>query len=128
MTSPPTRWKFNCIVRPRRAKYQHGSCQTSVKTFVDVGSTYLSELPPIQKVTGIIFEDKNEVDLVFVPHTTSKSEAYHEKVNKEKASVYLPRLDLHTLSQHASVPVVDSWFQQLGQDHLGGMNRLYWTP
>lgn len=71
--SPPTRWKLSCIVKPKNKKYQHGSWQRLAGSRNFTGRwTYLSELPPIQKVTGIIFENKNEIDLIFVPNAACK--------------------------------------------------------
>jgi len=37
-------------------------------------STNLRKLPPVQVVAGIIFEDKDVVDLVLVPGPTRQSE------------------------------------------------------
>lgn len=54
--------------------------------------TYLSKLPPIQEVTGIILEDKDKVDLVFMPYTAGKSEKDDQEVDQEKAGIDLPRL------------------------------------
>ena len=94
--SPPTPWKLSCIVKPRKRKYQHGSCHLSESTrTIAMRWTYLSKLPPVQKVTGIIFEDKDEVDLVFVPYATSKGEKKDQEVGEEEPSIDLTMSVLH---------------------------------
>lgn len=107
--SPPTRWKLSCIVRPRKRKYQHGSCQSSAGTRpVSKTCTYLGKLSPVQKVTGIIFKDKNKVDLVFMPYAAGKGEQDDQQVDKEEAGVNLFPLALHTLQMTARLPVASS--------------------
>ena len=108
--SPPTWWKFNCIVRPRKRKYQQGSCLLLASTRPNtVNYTYLSKLPPVQKVTGIIFEDKDEVDLVFMPYTTGEREEKYQEVDKKKASIDLLMLALQRSYRAARSPVASSW-------------------
>jgi hypothetical protein len=88
--SPPILWKLSCIVKPKKRKYQHGSCHLSESTrSIAMRWTYLSKLPPIQKVTGIIFEDEDEVDLVFVPYATSEGEKKDQKVDEKEPSIDL---------------------------------------
>ena len=54
-----------------------------------VAHTYLGKLPPVQEVTGVVFEDKDKVDLVLMPYTTCESEQNDEKVDEEEAGVDL---------------------------------------
>lgn len=83
------------MVKPRKKKYQQGSYRTSVGgSSVGKACTNLGKLPPVQKVTGIIFEDKDKVDLVLMPHSASKREEDDQKVDEEEASIYLSTLAL----------------------------------
>jgi hypothetical protein len=54
-----------------------------------VMGTDLRELPPVQVMAGIIFEDEDVVDFVLVPGSTRQSEQEKKEIDEEVTSVYL---------------------------------------
>jgi hypothetical protein len=51
--------------------------------------TYLSELPPVEEMAGIVFEDENVIDLGLVPDATCQAEEEEKKVGQKVAGIYL---------------------------------------
>lgn len=68
-------WQLQCVSQDRLAVVQ---------------GTYLGKLPPIQEVTGIIFENEDKVNFRVMPHSASKREEQNKKIGEEVTSVNLP--------------------------------------
>lgn len=91
-------------------KHQQGSWRLSVRTTHTGKRTDLGKLPPIEEVAGIVFEDKDVVDLVLMPDTARQAEEEEKEVDEEIPGINLDGLVTATAGLPCDAPVIDSWY------------------
>lgn len=69
---------------------------------------YFTKLPPVQKVAGIILENENIINFVFVPDSAHQTEQKQKSVHEEVTSIYLLAISLYLVLRRGAVPVTDS--------------------